>query len=169
MKKLGLLLFLSLFAAAFVVAQEVQTEELSEVVVMPVNYRYLNQVDHKEAPVPVRLLQQEAADYDIRSEDFYQDDFSHYTVSFYIPDGKLVAVYNQEGEIIRTIEKFKNIDVPRAVVRSIKNHYPDWELISDVYHVKYEEAEEIIKKYKLKLQRGNKVIRVSMNEAGDVL
>lgn len=149
-------------------SQEVQTEALTEVVVMPVNYRYLDQVDNKSAALPVRQLEKEAADFDIRSEDIYQDDYSNYTVSFYIPDGKLVAVYNHEGKIIRTIEKFKNLDVPRAVVRSIKNEYPDWTMVSDVYKVTYNETEGAKKRFKIKLQKGNKFINVKISETGEI-
>lgn len=163
-----LLAIITLAVVAPITAQEVQTEELSEVVVMPVNYRYLDQVGHKTAPLPVREIQKTAANYDIRSRDFYEDEYSMYTVSFYIPDGKLVAVYNNDGEIIRTIEKFKNVDMPRAVVRSLKNEYPDWDLVSDVYRVTYNEKDGAIKRYKLKLQKGNKSINVKMCDEGKI-
>ena len=167
MKRL-LLLIITLSITTPIIAQEILTEELSEVVVMPVNYRYLDKVGHKTAAVPVRQLQQTAADYDIKSKDFYEDEYMLYTVSFYIPDGKLVAVYDHEGKIIRTIEKFKNIDVPRAVVRSIKNEYPDWTLVSDVYKVTYNEKEGAVKRFKLKLQKGNRSINVKMCDEGKI-
>ncbi len=167
MKRL-LVIIIALGIATPHLAQEVQTEELSEVVVMPVNYRYLDQVGNKSAAVPVRQIEQTAANYDIKSKDFFEDDYNLYTVSFYIPDGKLVAVYNHEGKIIRTIEKFKNVDMPRAVVRSLKNEYPDWDLVSDVYKVTYNETDGAIKRYKLKLQKGNKSINVKMCEEGKI-
>ena len=167
MKKL-LLIILALGVASPMIAQEIQTEELSEVVVMPVNYRYLDQIGQKTAPVPVKQIQQTAADYDIKSKNYFEDDYNLYTVSFYIPDGKLVAVYDHEGKIIRTIEKFKNVDMPRAVVRTLKNEYPDWELVSDVYKVTYNETEGAVKRYKLKLQKGNKSINVKMCDQGKI-
>ena len=167
MKRL-LLIIIALGIAIPGLTQEVQTEELSEVVVMPVNYRYLDQVGNKTAAVPVRQIEQTAANYDIRSKDFFEDDYNLYTVSFYIPDGKLVAVYNHEGKIIRTIEKFKNVDMPRAVVRSLKNEYPDWDLVSDVYKVTYNQTDGAVKRYKLKLQKGNKSINVKMCEEGKI-
>ena len=164
-----LLSIIAIGIAAPVICQEIQTEELTEVVVTPVNYRYLDQVGNKTAAVPVRQLEQTAADYEITSRDYYEDDdYNLYTVSFYIPDGKLVAVYNREGRIIKTIEKFKNIDVPRAVVRSLKNEYPDWKMVSDLYKVTYEEGEGAVKRYKIKLQKGNKVINVKMCDQGKI-
>ena len=157
-----------LCAVVTLTAQEVQTEKLTEVVVMPVNYKYLDQVDNKTAAVPVKQLEREAASYDLLSKDFYQDDYAHYTVSFYIPDGKLVAVYNHKGEIVRTIEKFSNIDIPTPLVETLKKEYPRWEAVSDVYKVTYQQGEGATKSYKIKLQKGDKIKRIKMSEAGQI-
>ncbi len=150
-------------------AQEVQTEELTEVVVSPMNYKYLDRVGNKDAAIPVRLLEQEAASYDVLSEGYFMDEYNYYTVSFFIPEGKLVAVYDEEGTIIRTIERFKNVNVPKAVKKSLKTRYPNWEVIKDVYLVTYNEKLGTKKTYKFKLRNGDKVIRVKMDEQGDPL
>lgn len=150
-------------------SQEVKTEELSEVVVMPVNYKYLDRVNNKEAAIPVKLLEQTAASYDVLGEELYLDEYNYYTVSFYIPEGKLVAVYNPEGEIVRTIERFKNVNVPKAVKNSLKSRFPNWEVVKDVYLVTYNEKLGTKKTYKFKLRNGDKVIRVKMDEKGDPL
>jgi hypothetical protein len=150
-------------------SQVVKTEELSEVVVMAVNYKYLNQVDNTEAAIPVKMLERKAAAYDVTSQDYYQDDFEFYTVSFYIPDGKLVAVYDAEGKIIRTIEKFNNVNLPDAVKKSVLKRYPNWSIVKDVYRVSYAETKGAKKTYKLKLVNGDKVLRIKMNEDGEFL
>ncbi len=168
MKKFIIGLFV-LGLASPVFSQVVKTEELSEVVVMAVNYKYLNQVDNSEAAVPVKMLERKAAAYDVTTKDYYQDDFDYYTVSFYIPDGKLVAVYNPNGEIIRTIEKFKDVSLPNTVKKALLKRYPNWEVVSDVYRVSYAEAKGAKKTYKLKLQNGDKTLRVKMNEDGEFL
>ena len=130
-------------------SQVVKTEELSEVVVMAVNYKYLNQVDNTEAAIPVKMLERKAA--------------------AYIPDGKLVAVYDSEGKIIRTIEKFNNINLPDAVKKSVLKRYPNWTIVKDVYRVSYVETKGAKKTYKLKLKNGDKVLRIKMNEDGEFL
>ena len=150
-------------------SQVVKTEELSEVVVMAVNYKYLNQVDNTEAAIPVKMLERKAAAYDVTAQDYYQDDFEFYTVSFYIPDGKLVAVYDSEGKIIRTIEKFNNVNLPNAVKKAVLKRYPNWSIVKDVYRVSYAETKGAKKTYKLKLKNGDKVLRIKMNEDGEFL
>jgi hypothetical protein len=150
-------------------SQVVKTEELSEVVVMAVNYKYLNQVDNTEAAIPVKMLERKAAAYDVTTQDYYQDDFEFYTVSFYIPDGKLVAVYDSEGKIIRTIEKFNNVNLPNAVKKAVLKRYPNWSIVKDVYRVSYAETKGAKKTYKLKLKNGDKILRIKMNEDGEFL
>ncbi len=152
-----------------ILAQITQVEQLSEVVVTAVNYKYLNQTDNMDAAIPVQVLQRKAAAYDVQSQDFYQDDYDFYTVSFYIPDGKLVAVYNPEGQILRTIEKFKDVRLPKAVSQSLADRFPGWEAVSDVYRITFKEGRGAKKVYKLKLRNGDKIMRVKMNEDGDYL
>ena len=150
-------------------SQEVQTEELSEVIVMPVNYKYLDQVNNSEAVVPVQLLEKQAASYDLTAQDFFVDEYNYYTISVHIPEGKLVAVYNTEGEIIRTIERFKNVNVPKAVKSSLKSRFPNWHVVKDVYLVTYNVKDGAKKSYKFKLKNGDKVIRVKLDEKGEFL
>ena len=152
-----------------VYSQIVPVEELSEVVVTAVNYKYLNQTDNKEAAVPVQMLQRKVAAYDVTTKDYYQDDYEYYTVEFYIPDGKIVAAYDPDGKILRTIEKFNNIKLPTAVSEALLDRFPNWTVASDVYRVTYTEKMGAKKVYKLKLENGDKEMKIKMNEDGEFL
>ena len=168
MKKLILGLFIfGLTTQVF--SQVTKVEELSEVVVTAVNYKYLNQTDNKDAAIPVQMLQRKAAAYDVTTKDYYQDDYDFYSVSFYIPDGKLVAVYNPEGEILRTIERFNDVRLPEAVSKSLTERFPNWVAVSDLYRITYKEDKGAKKVYKLKLKNGDKTLRVKVNEDGEYL
>lgn len=168
MKKLILGLFI-IGLTTQVFSQVTKVEQLSEVVVTAVNYKYLNQTDNKDAAIPVKMLERKAAAFDLQAQDFYQDEFDFYTVSFYIPDGKLVAVYDPDGKILRTIEKFDNIRLPEAVSQSLASRFPNWKPVKDIYRVIYVEDRGAKKVYKLKLKNGDKTMRVKMNEDGDYL
>ena len=168
MKKFILsLLAIGLFS--FVYSQEAKLEELSEVVVEAVNYKYLNTTDNKVAAVPVKMLERKAAAYDVTTKDYYQDNYDYYSVSFVIPDGKLVAVYGPDGKILRTIEKFNNVQLPDAVRAALHDRFPGWEIVKDVYRIRYEERKGALKNYKVKLQNGDKTMRVMMSEEGEFL
>ena len=161
------LLVLGLTSQVF--AQVTEVEELSEVVVTAVNYKYLNAVDNTEAAIPVQMLERKAAAYNVQESEFYIDDYDFYTVSFFIPDGKIVAVYDADGKIMRTIEKFQDIKLPSAVSKSLAERFPNWEVVSDVYRVTYSEKKGANKSYKLKLKNGDKVMRVKMTDEGEFL
>jgi len=164
-----ILSLLAIGLISFVYSQEVKLEELSEVVIEAVNYKYLNTSDNKVAAVPVKMLERKAAAYDVTTKDYYQDNYDYYTVSFVIPDGKLVAVYDPDGKILRTIEKFKDIPLPVAVSKALQDRFPNWEIVQDVYRIRYEDRKGALKNYKVKLQNGDKTMRVMMSEEGEFL
>ncbi len=146
-----------------------KVEQLSEVVVTAVNYKYLNAIDSKEVAIPVQMLERKAAAYNVEDSDFYQDDFDIYYVSFFIPEGKIVAAYNPEGEIIRTIERFEDIKLPSAVRNAIAERFPQWEVSNDVYKVTYNQRSGATKSYKVKLKNGDKTMRVKVDDNGNFL
>ncbi len=168
MKKVILgLLALGLAIPAF--TQDVKVEELSEVIVRPMNFKYLNAADSREAAIPVRTLERAVASYDVTEADFYREDFDFYTVSFYIPDGKIVAEYDADGKVIRTIEKFKDIALPDGVKTALLERFPNWTVSKDVYRVTYSEDKGAKKIYKLLLVNGDKKMRVKIDNTGDFL
>ncbi|MGB5236765.1 MAG: nicotinate-nucleotide adenylyltransferase [Flavobacteriaceae bacterium] len=161
------LLVLGLTSQVF--AQITEVEELTEVVVTAVNYKYLNAMDNSEAAIPVQMLERKVAAFNVQEQDYYIDDYDFYTVQFFIPDGKIVAVYDANGKVMRTIEKFKDIKLPKAVNNALAERFPNWELVSDVYRVTYSESKGATKTYKLKLQNGDKTMRVKMSDEGEFL
>ncbi len=152
-----------------VFAQVPKVEQLSEVVVTAVNYKYLNAIDSKEVAIPVKMLERKAAAYNVQDADFYSDDYEFYTVSFFIPEGKIVAAYNPEGQIIRTFERFENIKLPTAVRDAVAERFPNWTIVKDVYRVTYNQDDGANKTYKLKLENGDKTMRVKIDDKGEFL
>ena len=147
-----------------------QVEELSEVTVYATNYKYLNDVNTEEiASIPVKMLEREVANYDVKESELYHDDYDEYIISFYIPEGKILAAYDREGNILRTAEKFKNINLPMAVKEAVVGTYPNWSITEDIYLVTYFQNRGLEKKYKLKLENGNQMIRVKLDEKGNFL
>ncbi len=168
MKKLILGLLISGLASQ-AYAQVVQTEQLSEVVVMAANYKYLNESDNKEAAIPVKMLERKVAAFDVQESGFYQDEWGLYTVSFYIPAGKIVAVYDADGKVVRTIERFKDVALPKEVRNALATRFPNWELTDDSYKINYNDRAGASKSYKIKIRNGEKTMRVKMTENGEFL
>ena len=148
-------------------AQVLDDQMLPEVEVRAMNYKYLNSIDNAEAPVPVRLLEQKVANHHLKNSDIYQDEYDTYHVSFFIPEGRIVAVYDKDGKIVRTIEKFVNIKPPKDVTKSVAKRFPGWQIYKDTYVVSYHEKKGLTKKqYKLILENGTERIKVKTDEKG---
>jgi len=137
---------------------------LEEAEVFDINYNYLNAIGYGDAAVPVKLLAQKAASFDLEYSNCLEADYEkqEYYVQFKIPQGEILAVYNNEGEIIRTSEKFKDISLPLAVSNAIVNKYPGWKISNDIYSVTYIKDAELNKIYKLFIEKTNIGKRVVM-------
>lgn len=174
MKKMKLLSILGIFVAGFPiesVAQE-QAQSLPEIIVPARNYKYLRSVDNKELAQPVKVLERKAAVYNVKSSEYYEEDYDVYFVSFYLPEGYILAEYDATGKLIRTVERFKNVALPQAVRNAVGSKYPDWKITNDFYMVKYQDtvgAQESRKNYKLLLENGDKRLHVLTNGNGELI
>lgn len=168
MKNLILILFLfGLLSPLY--AQITEPEELKEVELVAVNYKYLDAVTNEEVAVPVKKMSEHVAKYDIKSSDIYHDNYDTYEVSFFIPEGTVLAAYDKDGKLLRTIERYKNVGLPSAVRNAVQEQYPKWTVSKDIYLVNYHDDKGASKKYKLKLENGKEVIRIKTDEKGNIL
>lgn len=135
---------------------------LPEIKIVASKYRYLNAADNKEMAQPVRMLKSQVASYDVTKSDFYNDDYDGYYVTFYIPDGAILASYDKEGKLLRTAEKFSDTKLPPAVRDAVIERFPKWKISHDVYRVHYyENAENSDKIFKVLLENGDKRMKLS--------
>ncbi len=146
-----------------------QVIELSEVNVS-VNYKYLDAIDLDQIPIPVKILTEKVLNFEANKDDLYDDEYDTYRVSFFIPDGKVVAAYDNTGKILRTIEKYKNIRLPQDVLQAIAERFPNWAVIEDVYEVNYHCDKGITKKhYKIKLENQDKIVTIKTDAKGNFI
>ncbi len=146
-----------------------QVIELSEVNVS-VNYKYLDAIDSEQIPIPVKILTEKVLNFEANKDDLYDDEYDTYRVSFFIPDGKVVAAYDNTGKILRTIEKYKNIRLPQGVLQAIAERFPNWAIIEDVYEVNYHCDKGITKKhYKIKLENQDKIVSIKTDAKGNFI
>lgn len=168
MKKLIFgLLMLGLTTQGF--AQIEEPEELAEVKIVATNYKYLSQAGTEEVALPVKMLEKHVADFDLKNSAFYRDDYDLYSISFFIPEGKILAAYDRDGKVLRTVERYKEVALPKKVTNSVLKRFPGWSIAEDVYLVNYHEKKGVEKKYKLRLQNGDKRIWVKIDEKGNYM
>ncbi|MDP4217951.1 MAG: nicotinate-nucleotide adenylyltransferase [Bacteroidota bacterium] len=145
-------------------------QTLPEVTVTATNYKYLKVVGGKEVAIPVERMQRAAAAYNIKSSEYYEEDFDSYFISFYLPEGELLAAYDKNGKLLSTAEKYTNVKMPAAVSKAIVTRFPNWMITKNVYLVKYfDKTGNASKQYKVLLENGDQRLRVKLNENGDFL
>ena len=147
-----------------------QITKLPEVTIKAVNYKYLSAVDQNVEEINVLNLAEVVAKYNLKFTDLYNDEFDSYSVTFYIPDGHIVAAYDDNGKLLRTIEKFKNVRLPMSIREKVMEKFPNWVIANDVYTVKYESKDGVAKKqYKMKLTNSGETIRIKIDGEGNIM
>lgn len=158
-----------LISIGFLSQMNAQEIKLPEVVISAVNYKYLNAVNTDDSDMSVKLLQQKVALYNVKESDLYEDDFDTYMIAFYIPEGRIVAAYDKDGKIIRTIEKYESIRLPKDIRDAVFERFPNWTLDKDIYYVNYNTNMDPKKVYKMKLRNGKEVLRVKIDAEGNFM
>lgn len=173
--KISKLMMGSLLLGVFIFEASIQTfaqKVLPEITITAANYKYLNAISPEEAAQPVNMLEYYAAAYDIKGAEFYEDEYDSYVVSFFIPDGKILAAYDKDGKLLRTAEKFKGVAVPNNVRQAVATRFPKWTISKDVYLVSFHDKRDgsVTKKlYKLLLENGDQRMRVKVTDLGEFL
>lgn len=146
-----------------------QITELPEVTLRATNYKYLKSVDNLDVDAKVKFLEREVAKFDLTQSEYYSDEYDSYKVYFYIPDGQIVAAYDRDGNLLRTIEKYKDLKLPKKVLSSVYEQYPGWVLYKDVYKVSYHYQDGTKHVYKLRLEDGDQKVRVKTDKEGNFI
>lgn len=168
MKTMKLILCAGIFVFGFAL-QGFSQIVMPEIEVRAMNYKYLNALDGTESPVPATMLEKYAAAYDPTVSDYYEDEYDSYFISFIIPEGKILAVYDKQGKLKRTAEKYKDVDVPKSISTAVAKKFPNWAITKDVYLVTYHEDMGVTKQYKLVLENDKYRMKVKMNDKGEFL
>ena len=150
-------------------AQVIDYGQLPEITVHAVNYKYLNSVDSEDLDPAVKKLELEAANFDYKNTEMYHDDYGTYEISFYIPNGKIVAAYDNDGRIVKTIERYSDVVPPMSVREAVAKQYPGWFLTKDIYKVNFHQDKGATQTYIILLKNGNEKIRIKTDENGKIL
>ncbi|WP_303315233.1 nicotinate-nucleotide adenylyltransferase [Flavivirga abyssicola] len=144
-----------------------QTIELPNTVIS-VNYKYSDVTDLDHTPKRVKKLENEILSYNHKELSKLYDKIDDiYEISFYLPEGRIIAAYDKTGKIIRTNEKYKNVKLPLAVMQSISKRFPNWGIIEDTYLIKYHyNKDSLTQEYKVKIKNDDKTIMIKTDEKG---
>ncbi|AUP77506.1 nicotinate-nucleotide adenylyltransferase [Flavivirga eckloniae] len=160
-------LLLGIFIFGLTLQGNSQTIELANTVIST-NYEYLDAIDLDNAPNLVKKLETAILNFDKNDlAKLYDKEFEIYEVTFFVPEGKIVAIFDKEGKIIRTTEKYNNVKLPQEVLQAISKRYPNWGIVQDNYLIKYHRTQDSIEQiYRVKIKNDNKTMRLKTDENG---
>lgn len=129
------------------------TVDLKSITVRPLNLTYVHNVVDERMPEVVTRLENKAARYNITENPVYDGNFEAYEVIFSQNNGTIIATYDQNGKILQTSERFKNITLPPFIRNQIHADNPGWTIHADLYLVSYYCNKEIKKVCKVQLRK----------------
>lgn len=128
------------------------------------NASYFEDLNAKNTPSVIKELKQQVAKYNISDSSVFDDsEKATYRVVFKNKQGKLVVIYNNQGEILNSVEKYKNIAIPSDLRIAISKEYPGWAFQENKYSITYNKDNGFNKSYKIELKKGNlkKTLRIN--------
>ncbi len=131
--------------------------ELDDVTLSNVNATYLATIQDKNVPAAVVLLQQEAANFDVRSSKNFSEEVTTdvFEIVFRNSKGYLNAFYDNTGKIESAYERFKNIALPKTLQHQLYRVHQGWTMTGNLYSSAYEDEILIDRSFKILLKKGN--------------
>ena len=123
---------------------------------MVLDARYLNSVQAGMTPNVVKQLENLVSVWDVTQHELFDGrpgDLFH--ITFKSEQGAITALYDDEGQLIMALERFKDVALPYAVSSSIVEEYPEWEIVKNRYSVRYQFNDESRKVLKVLIRKGN--------------
>lgn len=164
-----ILLFLGLMLPCFSQEKdegEIDIKELPSVVIRRVGTDFSIYIPDKNPDMNVRKLQEAFIAYDVGKN---RQGEEMYLVVFSTENNSLAATYNEKGKLIRVVENYKNVKLPRKVIYSIYKTYPDWTLVNDKFLYTQREGDIIKNQYNVKIQKGKKVMQLKVHPNGEII
>jgi hypothetical protein len=171
MKKLAIGLFiLGLTSQGFSqnTKSEVEVVNLKDVVLSTANMNYLAKVLNNTMSDQVKLLEENAAKFDITVLPEYDGHKEAFKTIFRGNEGYIIATYDHNGNILKTSERYKDIALPKNIIKSILREYPKSDFLKVVYTVDYNHQKDVKKTYKIQIIKDNLVKNLKISSDGNI-
>lgn len=141
----------------------------SSLKVKSINSKYLNKINDRFNSDELLILEKKVSEYDVTKADGYDSRNKAFKVNFLATKGSIEVIYDANGMILSTREKFKDVRLPVPVRHTAFKMYPDWKISGNVCSINYNINRDVMKTYKLKLTKGNKKATLLLDASGNKL
>lgn len=141
---------------------EIEEIQLEGVEITNINLSYLEKVQEKVLPAIVISLENEASVFDVKELDEFDGRKEFFKVKFTSSKGYIIADYDRNGKIVKTSERFRDIALPKNLIKAVLKQYPKSSFLMVAYNVDYDDntAKKI---YKIKIMNAGKKKNLAIN------
>ncbi|CAM4231760.1 hypothetical protein [Gillisia limnaea] len=147
---------------------EVEEVQLEGVVVSNVNLNYLEKVQDKTLSDHVIFLEKEASIFDVKKLVEFDGRKESFQVLFKGSNGYIIADYDRNGKILKTLERYKDIKLPKNMIKSVLMQYPNSNFLKVVYNVNYDEKKDVEKTYKIQIMNDGRKRNLKINRGDNI-
>ena len=130
---------------------------------------YLRTVQSALTPKAVSDYQIMAVEYDVAQSDLFDGRDALFLVIFRTQKGSIEASYDWSGVVVETIERFRNLALPRKILLSGMKRHSGWRVIGTNYYVYYVKNRSKRILYTIQIADGNKRKRILLDSEGAVI
>lgn len=100
--------------------------------------------------------------------EFADNNYSSYEISFKSRKGSLLAEYDQNGKLVSTSQKFKNIALPNIICHQLFREHKGWAMVDNAHIAKSRNGKIKQNYYRITMQNGNKKRNVKIDAMAPV-
>ena len=130
---------------------------------------YLRKVQSPITPKAVKEYQVMAVHYDVAKSDIFDGRDDLFLVVFRTQKGTIEASYDWRGEMVESIEKFRNLALPLEIMRTGLKDYSGWRVIGTNYYVYYVKDRRTKIVYTIQISDGSKKKKIRLDSEGTLL
>ncbi len=145
---------------------EIEEIHLEGVVMSNVNLNYLENVQDIALPEKIVSMQNEASVFDVMKLVEFDGRKESFKVKFKTTTGHIIADYNRNGKIIKTSERYKEIALPKDLIKAVLNQYPKSTFLKVAYAVDYDDQKMVEKAYKVQIMKDGKKRNLKIKSGG---
>jgi len=140
-----------------------------DVAATSLNVSYLNEVKEETMSKHIKSLEDRVSKWDVMESPGFDGRSQSFKVIFKATKGSIIATYDNNGKVLTTLERFKDIKLPRPVIISVLKKYPNWTFWKNSYFVSYHSDKGAQKVYRVQVRKDNMKKSLKIDSDGNII
>lgn len=141
--------------------------QLESVVISNINLNYLEKVQNIASPVQVIPLEHEASVFNVKGLAEFDGRKESFKVVFKNSKGYIIADFDSNGKILKTSERYKDIALPKNLIKAVLRQYPESNFLDVAYSVDYDIQKTVERIYKIQIMNEGKKRKLKISPDGN--